>query len=62
METAETARPRRQGSGLMRNTLAGTVFAREFNYPIFRSRFLFGFGVGFFLPQLTEKRGRFIYP
>lgn len=37
-----------------KHTLAGTVFAREFNYPVFRSRcFPFGFGVGF-LFQLTE--------
>lgn len=37
-----------------KHTLAGTVFTREFNYPVFRSRcFPFGFGVGFFF-QLTE--------
>lgn len=36
MEVPEAARPGRQGSGLMRNTLLqATVFAREFNYPVF---------------------------
>ena len=31
-----------------KHTLASTVFTREFNYPVFRSRlFLFGFGVAF---------------
>ena len=38
-----------------KHTLAGTVFTREFNYPVFRSRcFPFVFGVDFF-SQLTER-------
>lgn len=44
-----------------KHTLANTVFTREFNYPVFRSRlFLSGFGVA--PPQLTYRPWPFNLP